>query len=382
VLQVGANTVIGTGANQLNFGGGTLNTTGSQSSSAQSGYPVSVSADSAITTTSTQSIVTINFANNSFTGTGKLTFRNDAASGFGEFRPSLAGGGASFAPGPIEIANGPFGKTALYSYGLQQTFANVLSGNGSFVRAGGTIATLSAANTYSGGTAITNGTLLVNNTSGSGTGSGPVSVWSIGVLGGAGTINGAVTSTGKIAPGAIATALSVGTLTVNNNVTFGANSQLAIEVSGTSADELVVGGDLNLSSNDFLGVTGSGTGPWVIATYAGARTGTFDSLTSGYIVDYTIPGQIVLNTIALPGDFSGDGIVDATDYAVWRKTPEAYSGAAGYNSWRANYGRTLAGGGSAADVSAVPEPAGMVLIAAALLGLLRTGRRRYFVRVF
>jgi hypothetical protein len=70
-------------------------------------------------------------------------------------------------------------------------------------------------------------------------------------------------------------------------------------------------------------------------------------------------------------------VVDGADYALWQKSPDAYSGAAGYNSWRANYGRTLAGGGSAADASAVPEPAGMVLIAAVLIGLRRTGRRRY-----
>ena len=219
---------------------------------------------------------------------------------------------------------------------------------------------------------MTFGVLLVNNTSDSGTGSGPVSVGSSGILAGAGTISGAVTNGGVVAPGA-----NVGTLTVNNDVTFAGNSRLAIELSGATADKLVIGGNLDLSPNDFLDVTGSGTGPWVIATYSGLRSGTFDNVTSGYLVDYTTPGQIVLNTIALPGDFSGDGVVDATDYAVWRKTPEAYSGAAGYKAWRANIGKTSSGGGNSAGEASVPEPAGMVLTAGLLIGLRGAGRRRY-----
>jgi fibronectin-binding autotransporter adhesin len=379
VVLVGANTIMGTGNNQLNFGGGMLTTTGNQALPSQGGYPVNVSADSMISTTSTQPVVTMTFASNSITGSGKLTFRNDAPSGFGEFRPTLGGGGASFAPGPIEIANGAVGWTSLYSSGDQQTFGSVISGTGGFVRTAGTGfgATLSAANTYSGGTSITGGTLLVNNTTGSGTGSGAVSVVG-GTLGGTGTISGAVTNYAKIAPGASANGISIGTFTLNNNVTFRSGSQLAIQLSGTSADKLVVGGDLNLSSSDSLFVTGSGTGPWVIATYAGTRTGTFDNVTSGYVVDYTTPGEIILNSMALPGDYNSDGVVDATDYIAWRKTPNAYSGdPAGFTAWRANYGKT-AGAGSGSNAAAVPEPGMLVLLAAMLIG----GQLRREVRRF
>jgi autotransporter-associated beta strand protein len=52
--------------------------------------------------------------------------------------------------------------------------------------------TLSGANTYTGATAVSGGTLLVSNVTGSGTGSGPVSV-KAGTLGGSGIISGAVT---------------------------------------------------------------------------------------------------------------------------------------------------------------------------------------------
>jgi hypothetical protein len=78
----------------------------------------------------------------------------------------------------------------------------------------------------------------------------------------------------------------------------------------------------------------------------------------------------------LPGDFNGDGIVDAADYVVWRKTDGMQ---AGYNNWRTNFGRTSgSGSGAAGSVhAAVPEPAtGLVLLMLAAGKSL--GRRRTF----
>jgi fibronectin-binding autotransporter adhesin len=64
-------------------------------------------------------------------------------------------------------------------------------------------------NSYSGGTIVNAGTLLVNNPFGSGTGSGFVAVSNNGTLGGSGSIAGPVWVAGTIAPGQ-----SVGTLTL------------------------------------------------------------------------------------------------------------------------------------------------------------------------
>ena len=86
-----------------------------------------------------------------------------------------------------------------------QTYASVISGTGGFTRFGngsqtdGT-AIFTAANTYSGGTNVTFGTLLVNNTSGSGTGLGSVMVGTKGTLGGTGTISGSVVDSATRAP--------------------------------------------------------------------------------------------------------------------------------------------------------------------------------------
>ncbi len=92
--------------------------------------------------------------------------------------------------------------------------------------------TLSGANTYSGGTVVNDGTLTVNNTSGSGTGSAAVTVNNPATLAGTGIISGATTinSGATLAPGNAA----IGTLTVNNSVTLATGSITRIEINKTS----------------------------------------------------------------------------------------------------------------------------------------------------
>ena len=318
----------------LNFAGGTLSTI----ESLQVSGAVTVSTDSVITTSSSDtSSFAVSFTSNSFSGPGKLTVRNDTPTDAGQLFVDFQGFGATFAPGPIELANGAFGKSTLQSnhgFSRTQTFANEISGTGR-VNIVGVVpppqffgaSVLTAANTYSGGTTVSSGTLLVNNTTGSGTGSGPVFVNGAAVLGGTGTVAGAVTNAGKIAPGA-----KVGKLTLGSDLTMSAQSRLVIELDGATADQLAIAGNLDSSGYDFLDITGTGTGPWTIATYGGTLTGTFDNLTPGYLVDYTTNGQIILSSMSLPGDYNNDGSVDSSDYVAWRHNPLAYSGDAGYSA--------------------------------------------------
>lgn len=68
-----------------------------------------------------------------------------------------------------------------------------ISGTGSLIQSGTGTTVLTAANTYSGGTSVLSGTLTVNNTTGSGTGTGAVTVSNGATLNGSGTLGGVVT---------------------------------------------------------------------------------------------------------------------------------------------------------------------------------------------
>jgi hypothetical protein len=78
-------------------------------------------------------------------------------------------------------------------------------------------------------------------------------------------------------------------------------------------------------------------------------------------------------SVPVPGDFSGDGDVDAADYVVWRNglgTDYAHND---YDVWRAHFGETA--GSSAALPSAeppsvhVPEPSTALVLAIGVLTL-------------
>src|SRR5262249_10422886 len=110
----------------------------------------------------------------------------------------------------------------------------------------------SAGNSYTGATAVNAGTLVVNNTTGSGTGTSTVTVQAGAILSGSGRISGATTvaTGGIIRPGA--TDNGTEALTFTNTgasaVTMAAGSTLQVNVREGAAGEMVLsGGTLNLS---------------------------------------------------------------------------------------------------------------------------------------
>lgn len=162
------------------------------------------------------------------------------------------------------------------------TYAGVLQ-NGAAVgtlaltKAGASSLTLSGnSNTYSGGTTMSDGTLLVTNTSGSATGTGPLLV-NGGILGGAGFVTGAVTvaSTAAIAPGNG----GVGTLTAGP-LTLASGSHLNFDITNTTTlDRITVNGALTINGGQLNingGVAGFTTnGVYnLIGGYTGAIGGT------------------------------------------------------------------------------------------------------------
>jgi hypothetical protein len=85
-------------------------------------------------------------------------------------------------------------------------------------------------------------------------------------------------------------------------------------------------------------------------------------------------GEVTLTSLsATPGDFNNNGIVDATDYIVWRKTDGT---PAGYNAWRAHFGQTAGSGSGASANSAVPEPTSLMLMILTMAASVPLHRRR------
>jgi autotransporter-associated beta strand protein len=151
---------------------------------------------------------------------------------------------------------------------------------------GGT-ATLTGDNTYTGGTTVSGGTLLVNNTTGSGTGSGAVQVLSGAILGGTGTVGGIVNvqSGGTLSPGTVN-----GTLTINGNLTLDADSTSKFDVDGTTVanDTVVLGA--NVTYGGTLNIVPAGTfsagQQFVLFSGAGAtNAGNFASITGSPGID-------------------------------------------------------------------------------------------------
>ena len=92
-------------------------------------------------------------------------------------------------------------KLSIGGNNLSTTFSGTIQDSGSLAKVGTGTLTLSGSNSYTGGTTVTQGTLVLNNPTGSGTGTGSVQV-NAGTLGGSGISAGPVTVGTGSGPGA------------------------------------------------------------------------------------------------------------------------------------------------------------------------------------
>lgn len=287
---------------------------------------------------------------------------------------------------------------------IDSRISGVISGTGSINKTQPGTLELTAANTYDGGTNINAGRLLINNTSGSGVGTGDVTVNANATLGGSGALgtladgtNVTVNSGGHIAPGN-----SSGILTVNGDVSFLADSFLDTELAGVAAgtefDRLVINGAALLDGtlqvaliNDFAPVLGH---TFAILSATGGVSGSFASaalpqLSSGLDWDIAYGANsvtlAVVEATVLAGDYNQNGVVDTADYVVWRNSfgqtgPNLPADGNGngqiddgdHSVWKSNFGASI-GGSANSSIQTVPEPGTLTLIAA-LLALI--ARRR------
>jgi hypothetical protein len=210
---------------------------------------------------------------------------------------------------------------------------------------------------------------------------GPVAITALGTLKGDGTVSGAVTNGGIVAPGS-----NIGALHITSSYTQTSAGTLQIELAGTTPgtkfDRLVVsgavtlGGTLNVSLiNGFLPAGAS----FDILDW-GSLSSTFSTLQLPFL-----SGGLTWNTsqlyttgvlsVGIPGDYNGNGVVDAPDYVVWRNGLGTTYTQNDYNVWRAHFGQSGGSGAGAGVNTAVPEPTTTVLLMFLTTGLcLRRGR--------
>ena len=238
----------------------------------------------------------------------------------------------------------------------------------SLTKAGTGTWTLSNANSYTGPTTVTSGTLVVSGGGSIGNGavavnagalivngtagSGGVTVANGAALRGAGSIAGSVTVNGTLAPGSSIESLASGTLTFNTGSTFGYEVDFTAPAA-TQADLQVVNGNLNL------------TGP-VNLTLDNLHAGTFADNTKLTLINYS-------------GTWNGGlftyGVTLLNDEDVFTFNSQ---------SWRIDYNATVGGfnfdgdfvGSKFVNITAVPEPAAWIMATFGLTTVVVFRRRR------
>jgi autotransporter-associated beta strand protein len=213
------------------------------------------------------------------------------------------------------------------------TYSGNFTGSGGDLRLDGSgTLTLSGANDYTGTSTVTHGTLAVNNTSGSGTGSGAVTVQTSATLAGTGSISGSVSieSGGFVAPGSA----GIGALSIASAALAGTYQ---CQLGATTADQIVISGALTVTPGGAITITTLAiptAASYTIASF-GSLVGSLPVVTGipfGYMLETAAAGQLKLvrsgdlGTWAdsFPGlmdpspgaDPDGDGICNLMEYII------------------------------------------------------------------
>lgn len=286
----------------------------------------------------------INFLNS--TGSAVVTVGGRNTSGTVSYNASVSLSNASAGTGDALLTR--FTATSAgrveFNGRIQNNSASANRQGGIYKVGDGTVV-LTGSNVYSLGTVVHEGTLLINNTAGSGVGTGAVRVESGAILGGTGTVALAtdtnVTISGILSPGDSTVSGGVGTL----NFTLGGTGKL--EFGATSV--------FSLQSGDAINFTTAGS--WITV----ASGAVIDPLGNGWTtgVAYTVASGINVE----PG-------------TIWALSSAALS--AGYvldTSFGGN-GFDIVGNNLQVQFSAVPEPSTVALAGLGLVVALRLARRR------
>jgi hypothetical protein len=194
-----------------------------------------------------------------------------------------------------------------------------------------------------------------------------------------------VSFTGTFSPGLSPTITSAG------NLALASSSTLEMELGGTTAGAydqiqatgvLALGGTLHVSLiNGFVPTAGQS---FDILDWS-ALSGAFSSISlprlSGLAWNtsqlYTT-GVISVASAGLIGDYNNNGVVDASDFVMWRKGVGTIYTQNDYDVWRTHFGQTAGSGAALPSTeplsAAVPEPTTLVLFFWVAAGMTTSGR--------
>jgi fibronectin-binding autotransporter adhesin len=236
---------------------------------------------------------------------------------------NLGGGNSGTTPadGPC-ILTVPTGITAAFSGPIH---------DGGISKAGGGKLILRGNNIYTGGTTVSAGTLQVDNTVGSGTGSNFVNVLSGGMLSGTGVIAGPVSvdTSSTLSPGDSPGTLTTGALTLANGTSLLFDLDVA-GITGSGINDLdAVNGNLVLDGALTVSAGANfGSGTYPLFTYSGSLTDNtviVNPLPSGYTgtIDTTTTGVVSLNVVSVPEPATLGLLAVASSLALGRRTRRA-----------------------------------------------------------
>lgn len=255
-------------------------------------------------------------------GNGRITAGSIAGSG-----RYYIGGGNTLVVGGNDQSTIVTGRIADYSpCGCGPT------GPGSLEKVGTGTLTLAGTNTYTGSTLVSGGTLIVNGSIATSSG---LVVAEGGAIGGSGALP-STTIDGTLAPGN-----SIGTVTINGNLTFGAGSVYRVELSSTASDFTRVTGTAALAGTVAVTLLPGETAArhYTILTAAGGLSGAFAGVSSAGLPPWytavlgTSGNDVVLDiTLALAG-LSG---LNENQRQVGRALDRAYNTGPGLTGLFAN----------------------------------------------
>lgn len=229
------------------------------------------------------------------------------------------------------------GRTLTYN-GI---IANNGTGSGALDKVDAGSLALGGANTYSGGTTLTAGSLLVTNVTGSGTGFGSVTTAVGTTFGGTGTVAPTVTSSvifgGTVTPGVTGSAGTLNFTPVDGNVTFQNTSNIVFELFGNGSNDKIVHAATGAGVLDFSAMAAGSISVVFSGGYTPGLGHTFDVLdwsglsglstsqlnlsTSGFdpswiwdMSQFATNGTLTIILVPEPGR----GVLVMAGFAAWR----------------------------------------------------------------